>query len=182
MLRKSVFMSSLICLFLLVPLSFAERYQGFRELDAKDCIALAPQSVQKLSTHWQKYKDFIKICPLQSSPESPAKVSVVSIWTDDYMNTRPKKIWEDFPLSILVDQDLSEIGTLPEIFPMDFRTEPRIYYGKWKSGLPTEIKVDVFNPTVSGDYYYSPLTWDEKIKRYRMTDGEPKFGSRRKHR
>ena len=181
MLRKSVFISSFICLFLLVPLSFAERYRGFRELDAKDCIALAPQSVQKLSTSWRKYIKFIKVCPLRSSPESPAKVSVVSIWTDDYMNAQPKKIWEDFPLSILVDQDLNEVGTLPEIFPMDSRTEPRIYYGKWKSGLPTEIKIDVFNPTVSGNYYYSPLTWDEKIKRYRMTDNEPKFGSRQKH-
>lgn len=179
--KRSLFMTLFLCLSLLVPLSFAGSYPGFKELKSKNCTALDSQSIQKLPSSWEKYEQFIKICSLLKSSHSSAKVAIVSIWTDDYMNSQSKRMWEDFPLTILVDENLNEIGTLPEIFPMDSRTEPIIYYGRWKSGIPTEIKVDVYNPTVSGDYYYAPLTWDEKRRRYHMIDKEPKFGPRPKH-
>ena len=82
--------------------------------------------------------------------------------------------------SEVVDENLNVVGTLPENFPMDSRTESVIHFGKWESGVPTEIRVDIYDPTVSGDHYYSPLIWNEKDKRYHMSDKEPKSGHRPK--
>ena len=158
--------------------SLAAGYQGFKELKENDCVLLDEKDVQRLPSAWYKYKNFIKICPLKNKPASNASVYIISIWTDDYLNAQATKMWEDFPHTIIVDNNLGELGTLPELFPMGFRTEPIIYYGKWKAGIPTEIRIDVYNPTVSGDYYYSPLTWNDKDKKYNMKDKESKSGKR----
>jgi hypothetical protein len=169
----------LMYLALLIPSnSLAAGCQGFRELKGKDCILLGEKDVQRLPTAWFKYKNFIKICPLKNKANSTVNVSIISVWTDDYLNAQVTKMWENFPPTIIVDYDFNELGTLPELFPMGFRTEPIIYYGKWKSGIPTEIRIDVYNPTVSGDYYYSPLTWNDKSKKYDMKDKEAKSGKR----
>lgn len=164
----------------LSPSSFAGGYPGFTVLKVQDCVVFDQRQVQNLPSSWHKYRNFIKMCPLKKSLRSKVKVSIISIWTDDYLNTKEAKVWEEFPLSMIVDENLNEVGTLPENFPMDSRTEPVVYFGKWKSALPTEIRVDVYDPTVSGDYYYSPLIWNDKNKRYYMTDREPKSGTRPK--
>ena len=166
------------CALIITSNSLAAGYQGFRELKGKDCVLLSEKDVQRLPSVWYKYKNFIKICPLKNKATSRPSVSIISIWTDDYLNTQATKMWENFPHTMIVDNNLSELGTLPEFFPMGFRTEPIIYYGKWKSGIPTEIRIDVYNPTVSGDYYYSPLTWNDKDKKYNMKDKESKSGKR----
>lgn len=181
MLTTFSFLVPLLFISLTATLSFAGPYPGYRELKEEECVPLRSSLVRKLPSSWKKYEPFIKICPLARSFDAPARVSVVSIWCHDYLDSQQKTRWENFPLPMLVDENFNEVGTLPEIFPMDSRTEPIIYYGKWKSGLPFEIRVDIYNPTVSGDYYYSPLTWDEKGRRYHMLAKEPRFGNRRKH-
>lgn len=176
---------SLVCsvfvLFLTPTLAFAGSYPGFRELKEEECIPLKSSLIEKLPNSWSKYEPFIKICPLARSSKIPARVSLVSIWSHEYLDSQRKTMWENFPLPMLVDENFNDIGTLPEIFPMSSVTEPIVHYGKWREGLPSEIRVDVYNPTVSGNYYYSPLTWDNKDRRYHMRDQEPKFGSRFKH-
>lgn len=181
MMLRVISMAQLLLIFLSAPMSFAGGYPGFKELKQSKCVPLDPALVKKLPGDWKKYDSYIKICPLAKSNESPAKVSVISIWANDYLDSKGKTVWENFPLPLLVDEYLKEIGNLPEIYPMDSRTEPLIYYGKWKSGLPSEIRVDVHNPTVSGDYYYLPQTWNVKAKRYSFIDKEPRFGPRPKH-
>jgi hypothetical protein len=166
------------CALLMPSNSVASYYQGFRELKGKDCVLISDEDVQRLPSVWYKYKNYIKICPLKNKVTSKANVSVISIWTDDYLNAQANKMWEDFPLTMIVDDHFTELGTLPELYPMGFRTEPIIYYGKWKSGIPTEIRIDVYDPTVSGDYYYSPLTWNDKDKKYDMKDKKSKSGKR----
>jgi hypothetical protein len=42
------------------------------------------------------------------------------------------------------------------------------------------IRIDVYNPTVSGDYYYAPLIWNEKDGQYHMKTKESKSGKRPK--
>lgn len=181
MITRVFFKAQLLFLFLSTPLSFAGGYPGFKELNPKSCVPLNSALVGKLPSDWKKYEVYITICPLAKDSQSPAKVSVVSIWANEYLDSIGKTVWENFPLPLLVDETLKETGKLPEIFPMDSRTEPIIYYGKWKSGLPTEIRVDIHNPTVSGDYYYLPLTWNAKARRYDFIDKEPRFGPRPKH-
>jgi len=180
--RPSLYLITFLMHFVLLisSNSLAAGYEGFRELKEKDCVLLGEKDVQRLPTVWLKYKDFIKICQLKKSLASKAKVSIISIWTDDYLNAQATKMWEDFPLTVIVDDHFNKLGTLPEHFPTDFRTEPIIYYGKWKSGIPTEIRIDVYNPTVSGDYYYSPFIWNDKDKKYYTKDKESKSGKRPK--
>lgn len=181
MITPVIFKAYLLFLFFLTPLSFADGYPVFKELNPKSCVPLNSALVGKLPSDWKKYEVYIKICPLAKNSQSPSKVSVVSIWANDYLDSKRKTIWEDFPRPLLVDEYLKAIGSLPELFPMDSRMEPIIYYGKWKSGVPTEIKVDVHNPSVYGDYYYLPLTWNAKTRRYDFIDKEPRFGPRPKH-
>ncbi|WP_129124919.1 hypothetical protein [Geomonas oryzae] len=160
--------------------SFAVGYVGFTELNPGNCTPIDPQLAKKLPPSWHKYLAFTKICSLKKEKSSKAVVSIISIWTEDYLRTKRTKVWEDFPYSIIVDDRMNVLGTLPEIFPVEAPAEPAVYFGKWKSEVPTEIRVDVYDPTVVGDHYYSPLIWNEKQKRYYMMDKEPKSGSRPK--
>lgn len=169
-------------LFALTPreVTFAEVYPGFKQVKPQDCVSLDITRIQSLPPSWHKYEKFIKICPVKRAERSNAVVSIVSVWTEDYLNTKAVKTWEEFPYSIIIDDESREVGTLPVIFPIDAPVEPDIYFGRWKGDLPTEVRVDVRDPTVSGDYYYPPLKWNSKDKMYHLTDKEPKSGSRPK--
>lgn len=158
---------------------FASAYQGFRELKESECVVLNESAIQQLPSAWHKYMGFIKACGMKKDANSKAKVFIVSIWAYDYLNAWTKSsMWENFPLPIIVDEHFTSLGTLPELFPMDSRTESTIYYGKWKSDIPTEIRIDVRNPTVTGDYHYAPLIWHSKDRQYGMEDKEPRLGHR----
>ncbi|QXE90194.1 hypothetical protein [Geomonas subterranea] len=153
-------------------------YPDFVELNSTVCVPIDQQHAEKLPSPWRKYLAFTKICPLSKTPTSKARVFIVSVWTEDYLNTKQSNMWEEFPSSIIVDGDMNILGALPVIFPIDPPTEPAIYFGRWKATIPTEIRVDVYDPTVSGDRYYPPLIWNNKQKRFRMLDKEPKSGHR----
>jgi hypothetical protein len=161
--------------------SLAAGYPGFRELNENDCVVLGEKDIQRLPPTWHKYKGFVKICELKQNRATKSKVSIISIWAYDYLDawTKASK-WEDFPLTIIVDDHFNHLGTFPELYPMDSRTEPIVYYGKWKSGMPTEIRIDVYNPTVTGDYYYSPFIWNEKDVQYQMKTKKTRHGKRPK--
>lgn len=178
--KVHLFPAMLMYILALLPTPCSGSYTGFKELKVEDCVALRQEQLQRLPPAWSKYQGFIKLCPFRKSLISPPKVSVISVWAHDYLNVQKVKVWEEFPLPILVDDNMRQLGTLPELFPMDSRTEPIVYFGKWKSGMPTEILVDIHDPTVSGDYYYSPLIWNPKEDKYRMIDQEPKSGPRPK--
>ncbi|WP_136515120.1 hypothetical protein [Geomonas edaphica] len=176
----TVFIALASCLSWPTQFAFAEGYIGFTELKPRDCVVIDPQRAIKLPASWHKYLTFTKICPLKKEQSSKAVVSIISVWAEDYLNTKQAKVWEDFSYTIIVDDRMNVVGTLPEIFPTDAPAEPAVYFGKWKSEVPTEIRVDVYDPTVAGEHYYEPLIWNEKQKRYYMTDKEPKSGPRPK--
>ena len=112
---------------------------------------------------------------------SDARVFIVSIWVDDYFNKNfpqgPRK-WEKFPLPLVLDSYSKIIGELPEIYPTEDITSSTICYGKWHSGRPGEIRIDVSNPAEGGDYYYEPLVWNQKVKKYQMKHAEAIDGRR----
>lgn len=148
----------------------------FKQVNAEECVALDVRRLLSLPPPWHKYEKFVKICPVRRNARSKPVVSMVSIWTEDYLKTKEVKTWENFPHSIVVNEQFQEVATLPAM--IESPIEPVVYFGKWKGALPTEVRVDVHDPTVSGDYYYPPFKWDDKDRRYYMSDEEPKPGRR----
>jgi len=156
-------------------------YPGFLLLNSSKCSPLDKDSVLKLPNEWHKYGDFVKICGLRARKAKTAKIFIVSIWVLDYYKDKsPEALWEKFPLPIIVNSDFKQIGQLPRIYPMDHVVESFVYYGKWKSGFPHEIRVDLFNPTITGNYYFMPLIWNTEVGNYKMKSDEPIYGKRPK--
>jgi hypothetical protein len=170
-----------VFVFLLFSNTYAAKYPGFKEINDKECVILDNADIQKLPSSWHKYNGYIKKCSLKQNKSSRITVWLVSVWANDYLDDKKCNMWEDFPHAIFIDDQFNQIGTFPEGYPMGSSpTEPFVYYGKWKKGIPTEIRIDVYNQAVSGDYYYAPLIWNEKIKKYEMKDVEEKSGKRPK--
>jgi hypothetical protein len=161
--------------------TYGEGYKGFQLLNPDKCVPLDKKALLQLSAEWQKYGDFVKICGLSQKKGQTAKVSIISVWADEFYEAQsPNPVWEPFPKPIIVDQASREIGRLPEVYPSDPPRWLSVYYGKWKSAIPTELRLDVENPAVEGNYYYGPLVWIENRERYEMKGKEVKYGIRRK--
>jgi len=156
----------------------AASYRGFNEVQDDQCLVMQDHDLKTLPVDWLKYKGFVKICELKKNKDSKPKVSLISIWTHDYLDAEKKMSWEGFPLPILVDDQFRQCGTLPEHYPTSYVNSLYVSYGKWKVDIPSEIRIDVADPTVSGDYYYLPLLWDDKDKMYRMKSKERISGKR----
>lgn len=170
----------LIAAFLIMSLScnlFAAGYAGFTKLNEKDCVVLDDDHVHKLPSTWHKYKGFIKSCGLQKKAEK-AKVFIISVWGHEYLDANNLDMWEEFPLPVIVDDQWNQVGSFPELYPSELECDLKVYYGNWKMGIPKEIRIDVSNPTVSGDYYYAPLRWNPNSMMYIMKDTEEKYGKR----
>ena len=171
---------TILFVFVLFTKSFAAGYPGFKEVIDNECVALGEKNIQKLPPEWHKYKGFIKICALKYNKASKANITIISIWSHDYLDAQKKDMWEDFPLPIIVDSHFNQCGTFPELYPESYVNSLYVYYGKWKAGIPTEIRIDVADPTVSGDYYYAPHIWNAKEGKYQMKTRETKHGIRPK--
>ena len=159
-----------ILLLAITALCYGSGYKGFKKLNPDDCLLLDKISiVSQLPEQWHKYSNFVKICKLKQNESSIGQVSIISIWAHDYLDTlSPNAPWENFPLPIIIDSHFKQIGQLSELYPSDYVTDLNIYYGKWQFDLPAEIRVDVENPAVSGDYYYPPLIYNKKSGYYEM--------------
>ncbi len=167
--------------FLLTPIAHGEDYKGFLKLNPDECVRLDKKIVLQLPNEWHKYADFVKICGLTQKKGQPAKVSIISVWAHDYYATLPAgTLWEDLPRPLIVDSGYHEIGLLREVYPADPPRDLDVHYGRWGAGMPTEIRVDVHNPAVEGNYFYAPLTWNKKSNRYEMESKEIRYGIRRR--
>lgn len=167
--------------FILLSNSFAAGYRGFKELKESECAVLGEQDLQKLPPQWHKYKGFVKICGMKRSKAAKPKVFIVSVWGVDYMEAEKKEMWEDFPCTIIVDGQFRLLGTFPpDLYPIDPPVDLIVYYGKWKTDIPAEIRIDVLNNALGGDYYYAPFIWSDKDGQYHMKTKESKSGKRPK--
>ena len=165
----------LVTLFVLTPSVHGKGYKGFLLVNPDECVPLDKKVVLQLPAEWHKYSDFVKICGLTPKKGQSAKVSVISIWADDYYETQPASAkWEEFPRPLIVDRSYRQLGQLPELYPTHQESELSVYYGRWRSGIPEEIKIDVYSPAVGGDYYYAPFVWNSSQRRYEMKMGEDK--------
>lgn len=153
-------------------------YTGFDEIEDEKCDVLQDKDLRALPVAWHKYKGFVKICGLKKNENSKPTISLISVWSHDYLDAQKKNSWEAFPLPILVDARFRQCGTLPELYPTSYVNSVYVSYGRWISGIPTEIRVDVADPTVSGDYHYAPLLWDYKDNKYKIQNSERISGKR----
>lgn len=165
----------------LVSSAMGAGYKGFTKLNPNECLPVDKKVISQLPSEWQRYTGYVKICNLKHDHEK-SNISIISVWVDDFLEAKfphpaPHK-WENFPLPLIVSTELWNIGTLPEIYPVDDITSPTIYYGRWQYSIPTEIRVDVKNPAEGGDYYYAPLIYNRKSGRYEMKDKEISDGRR----
>ncbi len=157
----------------------ANGYRGFKLLNPDECTPLDKKTVMQLPEEWHKYSDCIKICELKRKKSTNARVSIISIWAHDYYKKLPADApWERFPRPLIVDDRIRKIGELPKLYPFDQPCDLDVYYGRWRSGMPGEIRIDVLNPAVEGDFYYEPLIWNEKTGSYEMKSKEAKYGRR----
>ena len=162
---------------------YGNEYKMFNKLNPEECILLDRETViTQLPIEWSKYTDFIKICKLKNKNSSAAQTSIISIWVLDYYNARflspTLRKEEKFPAPVIVDIKNNIIGQLPQQFPDDPPRELDVFYQKYDGDLSAEILIDVYNPAVSGDYYYTPLKWNINNRRYEMSDKDKKYGHR----
>ena len=161
----------------IAPTVNGKSYQGFQLLNQDECAPLDKKTVLQLPEAWHKYADFVKICGLRQKKGQTAKVSIISIWADDYLNAQPADPkWEQFPLPLVIDHDLRQVGQLPELYPTHQAHELKIYYGKWQAGIPAEIRLHVYNPAAYGDFDYTPLIWNRTTGRYETKSKEVRHG------
>ena len=173
----------LCCLLIISLLSLsatahAASYRGFKLVQDEQCVPIQDEVLNALPSEWLKYKGFIKICALKKNMTAKSGVYIISIWSHDYLDALKKETWENFPLTILVDNNYRQCGRFPELYPRSYVNSLYVSYGKWKGNIPTEIRIDVTDPTVTGDYHYAPLLWDDKDKQYRLISSEPISGKR----
>lgn len=159
-----LFLVTFVLLLVNTAYANAYEYKGFLKLNPNECISLRNNIVlSKLPVEFAKYTGFVKICKLVNKNGKGTRVSIVSIWAHDYLDAKSAKApWENFPLPVIVDNEFKPLGYLYELYPSGWVTDLNIYYGKWRSDIPTEIRVDVENPAVSGDYYYAPMRWNQE--------------------
>lgn len=171
--KEGIAVKLLFVFFLLLSVNVTQvsayEYRGFTKLNPDECTTLEKDVVlSKLPIGFSKYTGFVKICNLINKGKE-TRVSIVSVWAHEYLDVQPPKTaWENFPLPIIVDNHFKPLGYLQELYPSSWVTDLNIYYGKWRLDIPTEIRVDVENPAVSGDYYYPPLIWNEKSSFYEI--------------
>lgn len=140
---------------------------AWRALSPEACTPLADADRAKLPASWAKYLDAARRCELAAPGDTP-RVALISVFAETYYATRAADApWEDFPKPMLVDREFRCVGGLPELFPFDQPRTLTLRHGLWRDGVPQEIRVQVSNPAVGGDYALPALRWDAAEHRYR---------------
>lgn len=136
----------------------------FVVLDVRQCRA-APVDL-KLPPEWHPYLAAVRVCPMARGGAA-ARVSLVSVFVDEYYRDLPKDApWQDFPRAMLIDPQGRCLSRLAHLYPVEPPSELVVRSGKWRHGLPTDIRFRVKNPAVSGDYELPTLTWNPLTKTY----------------
>lgn len=144
----------------------AAQAAGWDTLEASRCKAVDASAA--LPDEWSKYRGATRICPLTRNKNHVAKISLISVFVDDYYLGLPKDApWESFPSPMLVDQSGHCLARLSHQFPSEPPSQLVIRFGGWKQGMPTRLRLDVLSPTAGGNYRLPSLQWDAQKKSYR---------------
>ena len=140
--------------------------EGWITLEASTCTPVDASTA--LPESWSKYRGSTRLCALTRQQNQIAKVSLLSVFVDDYYAGLPKDApWESFPLPMLIDPSGRCLAQMPHLFPSDPPNQLVVRAGGWKQGTPTLLRLDVLSPAVGGNYSLPSLKWDAQSKRYR---------------
>lgn len=143
----------------------AHAASGFITLSAAQCKSVPPGT--PLPGEMEHYRAAVRVCDL-ARPGQPARMRLISVFTDDHYKSLPADApWENFPRPVLVDASGRCVGRLPHLFPVDPPQELVVSAGRWRHGLPQELRLKVLSPAVGGNYRLPTLRWDAKAGAYR---------------
>lgn len=168
--KKTLFSCRLFLGLLLIavipPIAFADT--GVKKLSLDECISLTQSAFKPaLAAEWNDYLPYTKVCPLRKTRATDVAVFLVSVFIEDYYKAKPdEKVWKKFPFPLLVSAEERCLARLPTHFPYDQPVDLTLRFGHWRNNIPTEIIVDVKNPTVGGDYQLPKLFWDGAKRKY----------------
>lgn len=147
---------------------------GFVALQPANCRPVADSAA--LPDEWAPYRAFVRDCPVaRAGAKAPPALRLLAVFVDDYYRDKPPGApWEDFPLPLLVDASGRCLARVAHQFPVEPPRDLVVRAGKWRrDGLPGEIRFDVKNPAVGGDYALPTLRWNSGAGTYQPADMVP---------
>jgi len=156
---------------------FAGKISDFDLLNSESGVLLSPPERILLPLEFQPFVSFVRKYELKTRAAGSTKVSILSISINDYYRHQTVMApldapYVNFPLPIILDTAFRILGKLPELYPNNDVSSLQVFYGRWNSDIPCEIRLKVQNPAVGGDYEYHPLVWNPKKKQYQMKNEE----------
>ena len=132
-----------------------------------NCARLSDAERQWLTSEWQPFLEYTRICAIQSSKRETV-VLLASVHVDLYYKAQPgqsvQQVKMPSPLLLLPSGEVS--GSLPYNFPDDPPAELRVTFARWVQGFPRRIELYLTDPRAAGDRPLSPLIWDERKKKF----------------
>jgi hypothetical protein len=135
-------------------------------LDPKRCVAIETEKRQWLTPEWQRFLDFVNVCPVRQDSARP-QLFIVTIRVLDFDATLPENApAPKYPLPLIVLPDGTRVGSLPYPFPDDPPRTLRVSFRNWRDGFPSEIMLYLDDPTVTGSRSMPALKWNAARKQY----------------
>lgn len=144
----------------------------FQRLLPDTCVPLVASKLKlDLGAEWLPYQSSTRVCPLVKLRGAKADVVLITISVENYYRDKPVGAkWENFPKPILFNEKGARVGELAELFPGDDVVEMVLTYGHWQGNIPSEIRMHIIDPTVTGDYDLPSLLWSNERQRYLVKD------------
>jgi hypothetical protein len=144
---------------------------GIVRLNLDTCVLIPSDKESWLPQEWKPFQAFVKLCPVTRG--RTAGLYLMSVWADDFYHNQPAATPAvKFPRPLLLRPDGTNVGELPTGFPSDPPRTLRPIFLKWSGNFPHEIRLWLRDPTVLGDRYLPPLTWDESTGRFSQKVGK----------
>lgn len=131
------------------------------------CRRLSLGQQQWLTSEWQPYLEYTRVCAIQNSKHEDS-VLLVSVHADLYYKAQPgqtvHQVKMPSPLLFLPSGEVS--GSLPYNFPDDPPAELRVTFAQWKGDFPERIELHLTDPRAAGDRSLPPLIWVATEKKF----------------
>jgi hypothetical protein len=136
-------------------------------VDSAHCGGLSEVQQRWLTSEWQPYLKYTRICAIRNAKREAA-VLLVSVHADLYYREQPGQSVQqvNLPRPLLFLPSGEVAGSLPYNFPDDPPAELRVTFARWVQGFPERIELYLSDPRAAGDRSLPPLIWDESKKKF----------------
>lgn len=134
--------------------------------DLKTCEVPTATQLTWLSSSWQNFTPFIRVCPVYAKRSKPVLL-VVSVWAELYYEQQPSgAATVPLPKPLIFTVAGRNVGELPMNFPDDPPHELILTFKNWQEEFPYRVELRVKSPTASDDQMLAPLIWDKASRQY----------------